>query len=121
MKLEYFGTDLRNAGHYFWNVSEYGLSHSGRVFGSTPFDPEKLPEWNDKKYVVPVGYTQFFQKEGYSVYAIAGSVVDKRGGCKSVFFVNALITQEELIQLIEASPEASTIVDTLQAKYKPHQ
>lgn len=98
--LNYFGTSLREAGHYFWNLDEDILSRSRLSFSDLPFNPENLPieikGVRNKK-----GKVDFYNAFGYSIIAIEGSCSDSRWGSHSIFWVAETITYEEMkIQLL---------------------
>jgi hypothetical protein len=116
MRLQYFGTDTREAGHYFWNFDggrmncDY-LKHFKSYGGSLPFDPEnifrmKTPAGRD----LPNGHVEFHQIEGYTILAIVGSPADRRGGCKMVFFVKGIISRIELVEIVTKTTAAYNII-----------
>lgn len=40
--MEYFGTNLREAGHYRWLLTEKGMEKNWSKFDDLPFHPEYL-------------------------------------------------------------------------------
>lgn len=92
-RLFYFGTDLRQAGHYFWSLSEgsmrsHGLSFpTGEYIGKWPFNPETLLE-EKRKDSRKKGNVVCAREAGYTIIAIEGSCSDNRPGTKSVFFTD---------------------------------
>ncbi len=106
--LQYFGTQLDNTGHYFWQLGVASMHRSRMNLGNCPFNPEALPHKAQKN-----GDTQFYQFAGYSIYAIEGSCKDTRPQSKSVFFIEQEITQEELKHLILTSPIGKKIIDKM--------
>jgi hypothetical protein len=111
----YFGTSLDSYGHYFFNVEENRLNkYDCKInFGNIPFDPEKLPLQKEKGRYNENGYVKFYSIEGYSICAITGSCIDHRPGSKSVFFVKAIISDEELKDLILGIPIAKKMIDKM--------
>lgn len=103
--LYYFGTSLREYGHYYWladgNMLRYMSLDLHRVI---PFNPEELPKTNR------FGEYEYHQIEGYSIIAYCGSPYDKRGGCKSVFFVQGDVSEEDLMELIMNNGATSKVV-----------
>lgn len=110
MKLEYFGTSMNDSGHYFWIIYAESMSHSNRRFEKMPFNAEQLP-WRDGKHLDVKGQSSIHNFAGFTIYAISGSPKDKRGGCKSVFFVEEHLTNEQMMQLITNTPMAMRIVN----------
>lgn len=108
MILEYFGTSLTTAGHYFFQLSGDYMGSSRRKFGNTIFNAEY-----DIPGGVKLGHVCLYQCGNYSILRIEGSCYDKRGGCKSVFFVQSIITWEELSDLIKNTPIAMKIIQQM--------
>lgn len=92
MDIEYYGTDTKYSGHYFFN--ECGRS-TKRRFSDLPFNPETVTDNKSENGTVVFTYTF-----GYTILAINGSCIDKRGGCKSVFFVRRNLTYSEMRSFI---------------------
>lgn len=109
----YFGTDTRSAGHYFWLLK--GDSQTGSSlddFKNSPFNPEEFTKI--AKYAwKPKGSVEFHYIEGYSICAITGSPIDSRMGCKSVFFFKEDLNQEQLIDKIKSIPAAMKIINQM--------
>jgi hypothetical protein len=107
--IGYFGTNLSTYGHYVWRLS-------GDSFGMStldmPFHFYQYPEVENGAEKTK-GHAQFIQAHGYSIIAIEGSCVDKRGGTKSVFYQEGEHTQEEMIALIRSIPVAAEIINKM--------
>ena len=103
--LNYFGTDLSSAGHYFWVLIEGSIVNSRVFFHDLPFHPEGLTGDLVK------GKWVFDTFMGYSILAIAGSCTDDRGGTKSVFWIYEEVTKEELIGIIHHNTAAMKIIN----------
>lgn len=118
MTIYYFGTDTRSAGHYFWEITEKGVTckyltfpeYEGEKWECYPFDPENLFN-KDEKY--QKGYVKFIRIKEYSVCAMVGSPIDSRQGCKSVFFIKEHISNEALKNCILSLLFAKAITDKL--------
>lgn len=132
-KLFYFGTDLRSAGHYFWELDEKGfISHSlyfpadnGKThlnINNWAFNPEQL---TDKKKVLTKGEIEYFRipykDTDFVVVHIEGSCADTRPGTKSVFWVEGKITEVklgDLKEIILSNPTAKAIIDKMPFEVK---
>ncbi len=110
--MHYFGTDLDSAGHYFWILDNNRMSKSDIWFSKIPFNPEELTN-DEKGNSLPKGPIRFYNFEEYTVLAISGSCIDKRHGCKSVFWVQEKLTYEEMKKRIFDIPIAKKIIDTM--------
>lgn len=120
--MYYFGTNLDEAGHYFWKVNEDRLEYIGCDFPNFrnrqvcewPFNPEDMPYRINKSEYLPLGHVAYYREAGYSICAIEGSCRDKRLASKSVFYVEGDIKFGELVleimstnitrQIIKAMP-----------------
>lgn len=109
MRLNYFGTDLHSAGHYFFQVTPTGLMPSDIEFGKLPFNPEAMPY----PLIQEVGQVGKYHVFGFTIFAVSGSVADKRGGCKSVFFVDEEITFDQMESLIRSTRFGKTVLERL--------
>lgn len=109
MKLHYFGTDLRQAGHYFFQVYKDAIHSSNIRFEKLPFNPEGLPY----PLTHNSGQVGKYHAFGFTIFVVSGSVVDKRPGCKSVFFVEQIMPFEQLEALIRSTEFGKTVLDTL--------
>lgn len=111
MELNYFGTNLTTAGHYFWILNKYGFNRSKVYFSNIPFDPEQLP----RPHIGNIDVHQFGE---YAICAVKGSPYDKRGGCKSVFWLignlaqleEAMLSTPVVKEIIEGIPENTALV-----------
>ena len=117
--MNYFGTSLDSAGHFFWTLHDDHMAYEGLDFKSVPFNPEEMPrQEKDQKYSYRRGYVAFYNENGYSIIAIEGSCKDKRGGSKSVFFVKEDLTQAEMKEKILSIPIAKKIIDKMPFEVK---
>lgn len=113
MRTYYFGTDLTNAGHYFFELVQSFNSTNTR-YGDTPFNPERLPISGTGNYsIAPKGMTRFYNLGPYSICAIGGSPKDQRPGCKSVFYWVEELTKEQMIDIIKSHPLAMRIINQM--------
>ncbi len=109
MELNYFGTNLTRPGHYFFSLRDGFHETLNSGFRNLPFNPEALP-YSDPPYALKKGETQFLQFCGFTILAIVGSCADTRMGTKSVFFVKATISKEQMIALVKANPTAAQMI-----------
>jgi len=115
--MEYFGTNLTEAGHYFWILDRETLRSSKTWFKDIPFNPEELTG----KYMgqnLPFGDIVFGYFGEFTVLAISGSCKDTRQGTKSVFWIKEIIPIEEMKQRILDIPIAKKIIDTMPFEIK---
>ena len=110
--MEYFGTDLRSAGHYRVNIDNGFGYHQSIRFDDLPFNPEQLTNGLQKGEVV------FYQGGGYTVIGIAGSCTDLRPGTKSIFWVKEIIDKSEMIKKIMKNKTAIEIIAKMPFKVK---
>ncbi len=110
--IQYFGTSLTSAGHYFFELENNGMYSSRLNLSSVPFNPESLP-FKDGKSSFPNGTVKYYQFVGFSICAIAGSCKDDRAGCKSIFFWQELLTNEEMKEKIFANATARKIIEQM--------
>lgn len=113
--INYFGTDTRTAGHYLWELrGESMISNGLNGFKSLPFNPEDFTKIPGRNYdYKPKGSIEFHKIEGWSIFAIAGSPIDGRGGCKSVFFWKEDLTQDQIVERIKSIPAAMKIINQM--------
>jgi len=106
-KLNYFGTDLRTHGHYLWRFVEGMLISPDRrpSLASLQFHPEEISKNGDKR-----GRCRYFAFPGITGVSISGSCVDKRGGTKSVFWVESEVSREKLREIIFSTDDAAKII-----------
>jgi hypothetical protein len=116
-KLNYFGTSLDSAGHYFWILEGERIQRSDLWFSKIPFNPEELPKYEKGEPQIK-GDVKFYHSNGYSICAIYGSCFDKRLGCRSVFFIYEVLTNNEMMQLILAIPIVKKIIDKMPFEVK---
>jgi hypothetical protein len=104
--MEYFGTNLTEHGHYHWNIDN-GFQKMNYRFEELPFNPENLTN------NLPKGRVIFYQGGGFTLIGIAGSCKDERGGTTSIFWINEIITKEEMIERVKANPLAMEIINKM--------
>jgi hypothetical protein len=103
----YFGTTLKEKGHYFYEIDKLGIGWKRELnFKDYPFDPESMPNPGER--------ISFYFKNGYSICAILGSPCDKRPGCESVFFFKESLTLTQLVEKIKSFPYMMEIIRLLQ-------
>lgn len=108
----YFGTNTNSAGHYFWLLKGESQSNSQLNFRDFPFNPENFTK-SDKWGWKPKGSVEFHVIDGYTIMAISGSPIDKRDGCKSVFFFKESLSKYELVSKIKSIPAAMKIINQM--------
>jgi len=109
----YFGTDTRSAGHYFWLLNgDSQTDNSLSDFRTLPFNPEEFTKVGKYDYK-PKGSVEFHFIEGWSICAICGSPIDGRQGCKSVFFWKEELIQDQIIERIKSIPIAMKIINQM--------
>ena len=107
--MYYFGTNLRDAGHYFHKLEGNKIEYININYRGLPFSVETLTDNIKHK---GNGESIFYQvNEEYSILAIVGSCTDTRGGCKTVFFLREILTIKEMIERIKDIPIAMTIIN----------
>lgn len=110
--MKYFGTNLSSAGHYFFELEGEIIRRTNLWFSDLPFDPEKMPSY-EKGEVQNKGDVKFYHSNGYNICAINGSCIDKRWGCKSVFFTTENLTNIELMEKILSIPVAKKMIEQM--------
>lgn len=115
--LNYFGTNLTEAGHYFWTLDEDILSRSRLSFSDLPFNPENLPI-SIKGIRNEKGKIDFHNVFGYSIIAIEGSCSDDRWGSHSIFWVAETITYEEMKKQLLNIPIFKKIIEQMSFEIK---
>ncbi len=108
MEIEYYGTNLDQAGHGFYTLNN-GFNNNRTRFEDLPFNPEGLP-FAGRKFSYKDGTVRFYNAFGFTICAIAGSPYDKRPGSKSVFFVEQDLTREVFESQLKANPSVQKIV-----------
>jgi hypothetical protein len=115
--MYYFGTDLKNYGHYFWILEPDYMYKGWIALDSLPFNPEDMPyRKRGERFpagIISKGDAAYYQEGGCSIFAIEGSCKDKRPGSKSVFFMKELISREELKERILSIPIAKRIIEQM--------
>jgi hypothetical protein len=106
--VKYFGTNMDSAGHFFWNVGKEYLTSSDLWFNKLPFDPEQMPDAPRQK-----GEQKFYNIEDYSILYTCGSAIDKRHGCKSVFFIKQLLSEEQLMEILLSLKPYNQIIQAI--------
>jgi len=115
--MYYFGTNLREHGHYLFNPegdSLYPISSRDLRLDMLPFDAYDMKR--SPKDPIRKGDVAYYQQGGYSVMAIEGSCLDTRYGTRSVFFVKEALTKEELKERILSIPIAKRIIERMPFK-----
>lgn len=111
--LDYFGTDLNSAGHFFWKLQGDRISRSPLWFDSIPFDPENILSNYAEK-----GTVQYHKINEYSICAIAGSCADKRYGTRSVFWTKEPVELKHFKEIILNVPIAKKIIEKMPFKVR---
>lgn len=107
--IYYFGTNLRDAGHYFHKLDGTRMEYMNINYKGLPFSVEVLTDNIKHK---GNGSSIFYQvNEEYSIFAIVGSCTDTRPGCKTVFFLREIVSRSEMIERIKNTPIAMTIIN----------
>lgn len=110
--MEYFGTDLKEYGHYFWLLYNDKMVKSGVTMSDIPFYPYDMPN-HSKDNPMKVGEYRYYQSGTYTIFAIKGSCKDTRGGTVTVFFIDELLSEIEMIERLRNIPIAMKIVTNL--------
>lgn len=106
--LDYFGTNLNSAGHFFWQLKDESFIRTKTWFNDIPFNPEELLPSSTEK-----GTVKYFREGDYAICAIAGSCIDKRWGTKSVFWTKEPVKLGDMKAIILSIPIAKKIVDQM--------
>jgi len=106
--LDYFGTDIDCAGHFFWQLEGNRMRKTDCWFNKIPFNPEELLPSN-----MPKGSIKYFRVEKYAIIAIVGSCADNRNGTKSVFWTDKEVKLGDLKAIILSIPIAKKIIETM--------
>ena len=110
--MNYFGTDLRQAGHYFWYLQDERMDRSGVYFEDIPFDPY------DGQKQLPKGTVTFKNEGDFSALIISGSCTDGRNGTVSTFFLKEKLTQDEMKEKILSIPIGKKIIEQMKFNVK---
>ena len=116
--MNYFGTTLDEAGHYFFELKDESLIGRNLSFPKGegisitkylewPFNPEDFPKSRRN------GDVEFHSINGYSILAICGSCKDTRPGCKSVFFTTEKLSKDELKDKILSIPIVKKMIEQM--------
>ncbi len=116
--LYYFGTDLRQAGHYFHVVSVDHLASSKIFFKDIPFNPEELPRKELGNSSLRKGDVYYYHEHGFTICAIYGSCIDERFGTRSIFWVHRIIPFVDLTELILSHPIAVKMFKQMETEMK---
>lgn len=116
--MNYFGTELDCAGHYFFDLKGDVMGMGNLYFPKGEGIPvTKYKEWpfNPEDILISRrnGDAEYYQINGYSIYAICGSCADKRAGCKSVFFTTENLSKDDLKNNILSIPIARKIIESM--------
>ena len=112
MTLHYFGTNLREAGHYLFTLEGDSFYPAFYRWVDLTFNPYDIPNQYDKR-TIRKGDKDFYQKDGFSILVIEGSCYDQRWGTRTVFFVDGLIDEAKMRELINSVPIAVKILAAL--------
>ena len=65
--MNYFGTDLRQAGHFVWKINKSGedLGDRSLNFKDIPFDPEELTN-PENGYCLRIGAVRWYSFTGHN-------------------------------------------------------
>ncbi len=124
--MYYFGTNLTEAGHFFFELQDDHMKRLGLSFPENggipisrqkqwPFNPEDFPRYS-KGETSTRGEVGFYVEAGYTILAICGSPIDKRPGCKSVFFKKGDCSFVDMAEEVYAIAVAKKIIDS----FSPH-
>ncbi len=102
--MKYFGTSLAEHGHYIFEIKDMSMIKQGIQFNYLPFHPEELTN------NLPKGKVIFYQGGGFTVIGISGSCKDTRPGTKSIFWVQEIITYNELKNQILSNAITKAII-----------
>lgn len=105
--MEYFGTNLTEHGHYTWDLSGNRMVQIGLLPRNTPFNPEELTN------NLPKGEVVYYQSSKFTVIGISGSCKDNRGGTKSIFWENEILSKQEMVDRINQNKLAKAIIDAM--------
>ena len=106
--LDYFGTDLTSAGHYFWILQKERLLKSKVWFRDLPFSLEDIvPPYTGK------GLITYLEIDGYYICGISGSCKDNRSGTKSVFWTKEKIDFKDFKNIILSIPIGKQIIEQM--------
>jgi GH15 family glucan-1,4-alpha-glucosidase len=98
MRIHYYGTTIKYTGHYFYEITGDEFRSEKTRFSELDFNPEEYPLKGMKK-----GDQSIFQTGKRTVLFVSGSPIDKRGGSKSVFWVNELISPEKIREILDGN------------------
>ena len=115
--MNYYGTELTQAGHNFWDIDYDVMRYSKIYFNDIPFDPEHLTD-SEGGYGLKRGEVRWHSIDDYTICAIEGSCKDNRPGSKSVFWVKENISFDELKQLILSTPICMKIINQMPFEVK---
>lgn len=104
--LQYFGTDLRNAGHYHFDLLEGSMRRITETMWhkSLPFDAYYAQ-------TLQRGQVHIGEYEEYQVCIIGGSCTDDRNGTVSAFYTKEKVNNWE--EVLKNHPMASKIINQI--------
>lgn len=112
--INYFGTSLTTAGHYFWKLEDKRMSLSVLYFKDIPFSPESVPMSRIRGDTEEYAMSDFTNGKCYVIIAVCGSCADDRQGCRSVFWVESnTVDFEGLKKKIMETPAAMAIINKM--------
>jgi len=105
--IEYFGTGLDMAGHYFHTLTDYRIDENKTKFTDLPFNPESIIAYK------PLGTVEYHEFGEFKVCAIEGSCRDRRPGSHSIFWTTNNIQLDEFKDIILSIPIAKKIIEQM--------
>lgn len=112
-KIYYYGTNLSQAGHYYWELEKDNLKYLGlRMEKPKFFSPYDYPEYEHGEKMRK-GKSQFLHLNGHSILAIEGSCSDNRFGTRSVFFIEGIMEKDKFIELLKSHKIFNEMVDQM--------
>lgn len=115
--MYYFGTNLRSAGHYFWELYGDEMRSLRMAFDKIPFNPEELLTTSKGEPRRDKGESLWLDTiKGYSILAIEGSCSDGRLGTCSVFFIQKEISYTEFVSILQNTAIAQKILKQMPFK-----
>ena len=111
--MNYFGTDLKEAGHYFFKLFDNNMCYNWDWLDKPPISYKNI---YDKENSKAKGTIRFYKENDYSVCAIEGSCSDGRWNTVTIFFEKGDFTNEEMKEKILSIPIAVKMFDQMKTK-----
>lgn len=113
MKAYYYGTSLRDKGHYHHNLYKDSISSNYSIRDSDlPFYCERFPVVRKEEYC-PNGTVEFYNIGHWSICAIQGSCSDTRPGSKSIFYFDEPLSAAQMDSLLRSLPIFNQIIEQM--------